>query len=941
MADTSHLEKMGRELKCPICLSLFNSAVSLSCNHVFCNACIVKSMKLDATCPVCKIPYHRREIRGAPHMDSLVSIYKNMEDASGVNLFVSQNNNQSPSDKEKHARDDSIEKAKDKNRQVSSRKGRASKRKEYGKTKETELDAPGPIVMKPSSQTKKRVQLLQNLSSESLTKPTESTEIAGNNKDYTDKTVIRLDEHPCLNKEGDLPPFFWLRDEVDGESSSQRTQSDQLLDTTPVNVPSFSDLMDSDHESPPKADEQDKPNPGDMFDSEMFEWTQRPCSPEILPSPVKAKVPSKGEVDLTQKKLSKVALSKCKTLKAGSGRNTVARRSVGVSLVDNMESSAVAIISEKQDSRGTSGTITRNDGSPDENVNAKRATRSKGQSSRVQSDLNVSKEAAGKQGTKRKRSSIKSSPAHPIEGSNELSLETEIVGKGDQDRAHSSYDTHPEKQSPTEKPTVKKRGRKSNASSILKDLSGKTQKKTSEKRLKLDSHLISSKATQSDGNGILTDELNQVGDKQVSTNKTKCTVDKDNHSMQVLEKCSGMNKSSSGGSAQLQRCDGPSTKKFACAFCHSSEDTEASGEMAHYHRGEPVSADFTGGSKVIHVHKNCAEWAPNVYFNNFTAVNLDVELTRSRRISCTCCRLKGAALGCYNKSCKNSFHVTCAKLIPECRWDNENFVMLCPLDASIKLPCEETNSKERKCKRAPKGPLHSEPNQVSKQTDIGELQSKHFRGSSKKLVLSCSGLTVEEKTVITEFAELSGLTISKKWEPTVTHVIASINENGACKRTLKFMMAILEGKWILTVDWIKACMLKKKIVSEEPYEITMDVHGIREGPYLGRQRALKKKPKLFNGLQFYIMGDFEVAYKGYLQDVIVAAGGTILRRRPVSNIKDEASTIIVFGVEPSKKKTLTQRRSDAEALAKSARARAASSSWVLDSIAGCQILDLI
>lgn len=39
-----------------------------------------------------------------------------------------------------------------------------------------------------------------------------------------------------------------------------------------------------------QAAEQEKPNPGDMFDSEMFEWTQRPCSPEILPSPAKAKV---------------------------------------------------------------------------------------------------------------------------------------------------------------------------------------------------------------------------------------------------------------------------------------------------------------------------------------------------------------------------------------------------------------------------------------------------------------------------------------------------------------------------------------------------------------------------------------------------------------------------------------------------------------------------
>ncbi|KAL5701791.1 Breast cancer 1 [Ranunculus cassubicifolius] len=91
MADFAHLEKMGRELKCPICLSLLNSAASLTCNHVFCNGCLMKSMKTDSHCPVCKVPYRRREIRPAPHMDNLVSIYKNMEAASGVNIHVTQN----------------------------------------------------------------------------------------------------------------------------------------------------------------------------------------------------------------------------------------------------------------------------------------------------------------------------------------------------------------------------------------------------------------------------------------------------------------------------------------------------------------------------------------------------------------------------------------------------------------------------------------------------------------------------------------------------------------------------------------------------------------------------------------------------------------------------------------------------------------------------------
>ncbi|CAN6913480.1 unnamed protein product [Brassica oleracea] len=906
------------------CLSLFSSAASLSCNHVFCNGCIVKSMKVDATCPVCKIPFHRREIRGAPHMDSLVSIYKNMEDASGVHMFVSLNI-PSPSEKEKHVGDASIEKANDKKHQGSS-KSRISKKRGFTKNKEKDLDPPGPIVMKPSSQTKKRVQLLQNQSSENSTKSTESFESAEKLKDYTEETVISLNDHPSLNKDENMAPFFWLRDEDDEESLSQPAESDPFLDVTPVDVPSFSDLKDSDHDSPSKAVEQERPNPGDMFDSEMFEWTQRPSSPEILPSPVKAKALGK---DATQMNLPKGASSN-KKRKAGTARKTVAKRLVEVSKEDYMEPSAGASVSEKPETGGTSGTSTRKD----VNVKAKRATRNKGQTSRVQAGVNTHVEAEVKQGTKRKRSSVKVSPNTHVAGSNKLSLGTEDVGKGDQELTHGSAGTQP-----TEKYSLRKR-RKSIASSFPEYSPGITEKKTSEKRSKLVSFSMPRKATQPRGKKIL--KLNKMGDRQDSTNKKKPSVDKGIHSMQVPEKSSTMNKPSLGGNALLRRCVGPPINELTCAFCQSSEDTEASGEMAHYHRGEPVSADFSGGSKVIHAHKNCAEWAPNVYFNNLTAVNLDAELTRSRRITCSSCGLKGAALGCYNASCKSSFHVTCAKLIPECRWDNENFVMLCPSDASSKLPCEETSPKERKRKRTPpKRPQHSQPNQVSEKPDISELQSKPFHGVSKKLVLCCSGLTDEEKSVISEFAEVSGVTISRKWEPRVTHIIASINDNGACKRTLKFMMGVLEGKWILSIDWIKACMNNREYVTEEPYEISTDVHGTRQGPYIGRQRALKKEPKLFNGLKFYIMGDFEVAYKGYLQDMIVAAGGTILRRRPISNDDSEASTIIVFSVEPSKKKTLTQRRFDAEALAKSSRARAASSSWVLDSIAGCQILDLI
>lgn len=72
----------------------------------------------------------------------------------------------------------------------------------------------------------------------------------------------------------------------------------------------------------------------------------------------------------------------------------------------------------------------------------------------------------------------------------------------------------------------------------------------------------------------------------------------------------------------------------------------------------------------------CTNWwlqffcrAPQVYFVGETAMNLEAELDRGSKIKCTNCGKKGAALGCYAKSCRKSFHVPCAYNIIECRWD--------------------------------------------------------------------------------------------------------------------------------------------------------------------------------------------------------------------------------------------------------------------------------
>ncbi|KAG6419363.1 hypothetical protein SASPL_121583 [Salvia splendens] len=279
--------------------------------------------------------------------------------------------------------------------------------------------------------------------------------------------------------------------------------------------------------------------------------------------------------------------------------------------------------------------------------------------------------------------------------------------------------------------------------------------------------------------------------------------------------------------------------------------------------------------------------------------------------------------------------------------------MLCPIHKSSQLPTDFPQSQSRKKSKLSaerKSWLHPHKVKTNEEcTDRSPLQWKcHKR--FKNLVFCCSALTNTEKETVAEFENLFGVTILKNWDPTVTHVIALTDENGACRRTLKFLMAVLEGKWVLNVQWIKACIEAGDIADEEQYEISVDIHGIRDGPKLGKLRLLNKQPKLFDGYTFFFMGDFAPSYRGYLHDLVIAAGGKVLNRKPVAGDQTTASTrsskttFIIYSVElpqqckPSNESSVMgQRRARAEALASSAGAMVASNSWIMNSIAGCKL----
>ncbi|KZV24331.1 protein BREAST CANCER SUSCEPTIBILITY 1 [Dorcoceras hygrometricum] len=913
-------------------------------------------------------------------MDNLVSVYRSMEVAMGAKLSVTQT---AASTKVSGAAEDNQTSA---NTCVNQDKGKSHSEaldcknlevcpRRRSKRPTTNQGDFGTAFGKPSFPTNKRVQVPLSSTTEMERHPglleDGIGEIGIKNSEgcpLTEKNIAVV----CENGQPVFTPFFWLREENDNEKSTQQSTDDQLMDT-PLEAPCFSDIKDSD-------DERDNFDRAEFIDSEMFDWTQRPCSPELCSSPAIMQIEDSIEYTNCQEELkaidgttsgSKIRVKRMKGLykakksgkdvqnKSGMSNKTLNKlteaRASKRSKKAMHETDAIYFESKKENNESMLKSV-----QASYSLNTRRISV---QNKKVAcSDVNV-REVVDKVSTLLNES-------EPQPQRNKTAFEDSLVSNHHQQNSKLKG--------------VK--GHKISKTSGLLKLGGRkipTQKVETCKSLKEEGLRNEKLISKTDANFSRFSDRKEVGglgmpnkttgDSMLKSSKTvkfsegvsynSCSITPQrlheesavrgqyfpgNHcntyqpGMEVVPEISKT--LPTPNRTPLKKCKMLSDKVH-CSFCQSSEDSKASGVMVKYYNGKLVTDSQAVSSKIIHVHKTCAEWAPNVYFEGDDVHNLEAELSRSHRLRCCCCGIKGAALGCYEKTCRRSFHVPCARLTPECRWDYENFVMLCPLHVSHQLPNEEPDSQNKqRRKMCGKSLSNVHQTNITSKCESSTMISWKFEKKLKNLVICCSAISNVEQGIVSEFQKLSGANVQKNWDLSITHVIASTNENGACKRTLKVLMGVLEGKWILSIEWIKACLNAKKFVEEQQYEITCDVHGIRDGPRLGRLRLLNKQPKLFHGCKFYFMGDFAPSYRGYLHDLVISAGGKVIVRKPVAGdapSECSAKTYILYNQElPDNCKSseldlvLKRRLSDAEALASSTGATAASNSWILNSIAG-------
>ncbi|MCD9639447.1 hypothetical protein HAX54_023998 [Datura stramonium] len=224
--------------------------------------------------------------------------------------------------------------------------------------------------------------------------------------------------------------------------------------------------------------------------------------------------------------------------------------------------------------------------------------------------------------------------------------------------------------------------------------------------------------------------------------------------------------------------------------------------------------------EVICVHSKCIEWTPQVYYEGDIIKNLDTELARAAKLKCSSCGMKGAALGCYLKSCRRSYHVPCAFEIQDCRWDMENFVMMCPIHKSVKFPSEK--SKSEACQEE----MHPETSPPT--TEQLKFWARSLDGPKEWVLYWVCSILRRSLTIIYAVKSHGKLPLACFRGKNLCLFPSSDEKEFLHQNNESSVASSVENGSNYGLKWS---------VNEEPYEISLDNYGCSGGPKAGRLRA--------------------------------------------------------------------------------------------------------
>eukprot|EP00124_Ichthyophonus_hoferi_P004528 Ihof_evm5s511 gene=Ihof_evmTU5s511 len=140
-----------------------------------------------------------------------------------------------------------------------------------------------------------------------------------------------------------------------------------------------------------------------------------------------------------------------------------------------------------------------------------------------------------------------------------------------------------------------------------------------------------------------------------------------------------------------------------------------------------------------------------------------------------------------------------------------------------------------------------------------DIDTHHYEGtmatSRVNPVILLTGLCGKQKEQVMAWAGIMGALVVTKMDSSVTHLVAEATASGLAKRTSKYLAGVLMGKWIVTYEWMKACVTAGRWVGEVPYIVKGDAHGL-DAPLKAVQSLSANNAPLFHDCCFVFRGDF-------------------------------------------------------------------------------------
>ncbi|ORX91892.1 hypothetical protein K493DRAFT_409078 [Basidiobolus meristosporus CBS 931.73] len=163
----------------------------------------------------------------------------------------------------------------------------------------------------------------------------------------------------------------------------------------------------------------------------------------------------------------------------------------------------------------------------------------------------------------------------------------------------------------------------------------------------------------------------------------------------------------------------------------------------------------------------------------------------------------------------------------------------------------------------------------------------------------------------------------------VTHLVTEAVK-GTSRRTMKYFLAILHGRWLVSYQWVEDSLKRNEWLEEDAYEIIGDEHFSNYGPRRARQSIKKQEPRLFQGQQYFLAGEFKQPARDDLIMLLNAGGATVLDRWPPAN--NQQVRVICDNKTSMRTKNKYREQYSCEVVF---------ANWVLDSISNYKLIDTL